>query len=333
MLSAVRPECASTPVILSPINLDFTRSFGLHSTEMDQLVSCGLPQIIMDLIKSQNAKDNVHMKYKIFCSGGYTELKLQWTDMADLAANYNQVNHHIPDRARYGGYKGGRRTKPPSAYRRDAQRKAEYLNRKYNKDVISTSVQCEIDGTPNLDVTHDHCDKGTVQKKISVNQKVPVGVKTRNMAKQSDANEVPRQDLSPQSCTYILSPASVDSSIGPLSHFSSIPDTSECTGGAQGELSMGALESPDPFPNEQNTDNSQKDSPSSCEIQFKETMSCHFNNLDVHHFDNYRDMMFCEKCRIIVCKLCAKVRCVHEEHSGYLKWVSLRWDPDNLETG
>ncbi len=80
---------------------------------MDSTIHFRLPKMAVDMFSCQMDYNGIDMKWKIFNSGQYTELKLIW-----CSKHANKMGHT----ARNSSYH-----KKPSAIRRDQYRKQQYV--------------------------------------------------------------------------------------------------------------------------------------------------------------------------------------------------------------
>ena len=141
---------------------------------MDTQSHFGLPKLVVDLLTQQSADSGLDMKWKIFNSGKYTELKLIWCPKS--------VDH----KAKYSTHK------PPSSLRRDRERKQAYMAKMRNNVNARSSVSVSHVST--------QCDIPVPQTRM----------KTRSQSKQTVLAEMPRSfDLSSeQTFQYTDSPIS-----------------------------------------------------------------------------------------------------------------------------
>ncbi len=110
---------------------------GLSAIKMESTNHFGLPKLVVGLLSCQMDNNGIVMKWKIFNSGQYTELKLIW-----CPTHANKMGHS----ARISSHH-----KAPSAVRRDQDRKQQYVAKGKQhkeqhisvKDTIDVSTQCE----------------------------------------------------------------------------------------------------------------------------------------------------------------------------------------------
>ncbi len=149
----------------------------------------GLPDIVVEVLRKQNLDTSLHLSYKWFGSGQYTELKLTWSPLRTERPNIRTA-----------------RRKTPPAYRRDSQRKVYYENRKQIDNVnlnpgismphksvtsISTASQCEL-----INNRENNPDKDTSLNMLPLRQ-------TRST---SNHPEIPRNCNSVSEHICLLSP-------------------------------------------------------------------------------------------------------------------------------
>ncbi len=120
----------------------------------------GLPKLVMDLLRKA-----VHLKWNIFSSGKFTELKLTW----------------VPTRYSEQGIVKDRQSKrkPPSAIKRDQRRRADFLKKKYdsNQQLYRISQVPEIPKHKNCVIIQ--CQSSDIDKEYVFDN----GVQTRSMIK------------------------------------------------------------------------------------------------------------------------------------------------------
>ncbi len=170
---------------------------------MDKTAHFGLPKLVVDLLSSQAEEKGVEMRWKIFNSGQFTELKLTWCPKQPEHRAMNRTHVH----------------KTPSAMRRDHVRKQQYRTKRINTQQVAhnhgnlnmssktcdrttlthASIQCNI-------VESGKQGNGCANQSHKEERKVPVRtIHTRSMA---DPTEKPRHsDMSQDVC--VMSPESV----------------------------------------------------------------------------------------------------------------------------
>lgn len=292
-------------------------------TKMAHNDSFGLPEMVVDILKRQNMKENSQFRYKLFCSGNFTELKLQWIDMGQCLPN--QVTDGLPDRQwgpRYHNKPGRpRKYKPPSSYRRDAARKEQYQHRMKVATTVDVATQHDVSG---LDSENVDDQKGVTTRSKSKTIKCDIE-KPRNsddhisLGNISLASVMDNSDISidrspnqTQASLKYLDIPSVPSEPG-ASYTQDIFNTS--TPG----LSM------EDHPNEDNKVETNQENDVPMDTLFQEYMDCNFISEGGRHFDHYQDMLFCQQCKIVLCKLCYYHTDFHAEHKPCLKWIQRHW--------
>ncbi len=158
----------------------------------------GLPDIVVEVLRKQNLDTSLHLSYKLFGSGQYTELKLTWSPLRTEWSNIRTARRKIP-----------------LAYRRDSQRKLDYENRKQNDNVnvnpgmlvppknitsLNTASQCEL-----INNNENNPDKDTSLNRLPVWQ-------TRSM---TNHPEIPPNCNSISEHTCLLSPEHPDITLNP----------------------------------------------------------------------------------------------------------------------
>lgn len=302
------------------------------NTKMPLHDDYGLPEIVMDILKHQKNKENVQLKYKLYSSGNYTELKLQWIAMDQCLPN--KVSEGLPERQwgpRYNNNTGRPwKYKPPSAYRRDAARKKQYLQskRKTSADVGTQSETDKADCAPVMQNIRLTRSKSKVSKEADVierprnssinNKSVDISVCSIT-DDQSDTSLLlsPTSDgLNPTAESCAPSPGDV-----PCPEDFNNSDVSIPASDDSDVASLPQLDETQDTSNQPDNVNYSK---------FAVFMTCHFKHLEGTHFDHYEDMLFCDKCKIIMCKLCKYQRpAAHNEHLAHLKWISHLWSPED----
>ena len=117
-------------------------NFGTSVTKMDISDHFGLPKLVVDLLSQQSEDNGLNLKWKMYSSGNYTELKLIWCPKSmEQRAKYS-ISH-----------------KPPSALKRDKERKQSYLAKvrgnvnARNSSSVNVSTQCDISVSQNKRIT------------------------------------------------------------------------------------------------------------------------------------------------------------------------------------
>ncbi len=100
----------------------------------------GLPKPVMDLLRKQVLDKAVHLKWNIFSSGKFTELKRTW--MPTIYSEQDIVKDKQSKR------------KPPSAIKRDQRRRADFLKKTYD----SNQQLYRISQVPEIPKTQELCD-------------------------------------------------------------------------------------------------------------------------------------------------------------------------------
>ncbi len=216
--------------------------------------------------------------------------------------------------ARYGGYTARPRVyKPPSAYRRDALRKQQFIEKKTvvaASERANASTQCDLDNNPIVN-----------NEKVNTNFRI-----TRSKAKELSPIEQPIDTSSESDIN--MSIASVLDSANNVSVSEPDDDESESILITPAKDGYEACDATDQTMKRQTADGATSKKDESDQIdtnQFTEYMTCHYNDLEGRHFSHWQDMLICTKCKIIVCKLCKFLGKIPKEHTGHLNYICLIW--------